>query len=370
MHADPDETLESTLKSCPQCGGAFTEADQKLSAEYDKIEMPPIRPKVTRVHLYSCTCKSCGVTYKAPAPQGFEEGSPFGRSVEGLMTYLRYNHHISYKRLSEIFTHLFDLSVSQGGIANIFKRLNTRFDPIIQTILTRIRSSRVVCSDETSARVNRKNQWEWVFQNDEVSLHVIRPSRGAQVVRDVMGEHRRVYWISDLYSAQKGHAETWQICLAHQLRDCQAGIDEGDTIFSWRLKQLFLRAVVLAKRRPDIKPETSKAYRRQFKKRLDDILTSTPETKTGARLKKRYLKHGDSLVTFLEDPSIEPTNHSSERALRPSVIFRKVTNGFRSSWGSDFFSAVRSIIDTAQRQGLNPYQAIQKALEPAPFLSG
>lgn len=372
LHAEHevDETIESKLKNCQQCGGFLEEDDQKLVAEYDKIEIPPVRPKITRVRLYACTCKACGITHKAPAPQGFEEGSPFGTSVEGMVTYLRYGHHISYKRLSEMLSHLFNLSISQGAIANIFKRLNVRFDPITQAILMRIRSSRIVCSDETGARVGGKNHWQWVFQNDDVSLHVIRPNRSAQVVKDIMGDHRPAYWLSDLYGAQKGHADKWQICLAHQLRDCQAGIDAGDTMFCWRLKRLFLKAVVLGKRRADIKPETAKAYRRQLEKTLDDILTSTPETKTGVRLKKRYLKHRDALFTFFEDPSLEPTNNSSERGLRPSVIFRKVTNGFRSPWGSDFFSAVRSIIDTAQRQGLNPYQAIQKALSPAPFLSG
>jgi len=70
------------------------------------------------------------------------------------------------------------------------------------------------------------------------------------------------------------------------------------------------------------------------------------------------------LFTFFEDPSIKPTNNSSEQALRPSVIFRKVTNGFRSDWGSEFFSAVRSLIGTGQRQGLNPYESLQQALTP------
>ena len=109
------------------------------------------------------------------------------------MTYMRYGHHVSYKRLNEMFDHVFGLKISQGGIANIFKRLNMRVDPHIQTILGRIQSSRIIYSDETSARVNGKNQWEWVFQNDEVALHVIRPSRGAQAVRDVMGSHRPSY---------------------------------------------------------------------------------------------------------------------------------------------------------------------------------
>ncbi len=362
LHPDPDETLELRLKNCQQCGGTLGEEDHQLNTEYDKIEIPPIRPKVTRVRLYACTCKTCGVTYKAPAPQGFEEGSPFGSSIEGLMTYMRYTHHIGYKRLNEMFAHVFGLSISQGAIANMFKRLNTRLDPHIQSILKRIQSARLVCSDETSARKMGKNEWEWVFQNDEIVLHVIRPSRGAQVVKEIMGEHRPVYWISDLYSAQKGHAEKWQICLAHQLRDCQGGIDGGDQTFSWRMKRLFLRAIVLSKRRPHLKTETCKAYRRKLEQDLDQILNLKPSTKTGERLQKRYLKHRDSLFTFFEDPSIEPTNNSSERQLRPSVVFRKVTNGFRSDWGSEFFSVVRSLVGTAQRQGLNPYQAIEKAL--------
>jgi len=155
--------------------------------------------------------------------------------------------------------------------------------------------------------------------------------------------------------------------LAHQLRDCQGGIDGGDTVFSWRMKRLFLRAIVLSKRRSWLKENTLKAYRRQLEKDLDTILALTPPTKTGERLQKRYLKNRDHLFTFFDDPSLEPTNNSSERALRPSVIFRKVTNGFRSDWGRDFFSVVRSIIGTGSRQGLNPYQSIQKALSPTPL---
>lgn len=127
------------------------------------------------------------------------------------------------------------------------------------------------------------------------------------------------------------------------------------------MKRLFLRAIILSKRQPRLKEETCKAYKRKLEKDLGHILTLIPKAKTGEQLKKRYIKNREHLFTFLEDASLEPTNNSSERALRPSVIFRKVTNGFRSDWGSPFYSAVRSIIGTGQRQGLNPYQSIQKS---------
>jgi ribosomal protein L34 len=46
-----------------------------------------------------------------------------------------------------------------------------------------------------------------------------------------------------------------------------------------------------------------------------------------------------------------PTNNESERALRPSVIHRKVTHGFRSEWGAKAYAALQSVIATAKLKG-------------------
>ena len=40
----------------------------------------------------------------------------------------------------------------------------------------------------------------------------------------------------------------------------------------------------------------------------------------------------------------------------------KVTGGFRSNWGADLFAAVRSVVGTAARHGIDAYQAIQTIL--------
>lgn len=61
---------------------------------------------------------------------------------------------------------------------------------------------------------------------------------------------------------------------------------------------------------------------------------------------------------------VPPTNNSSEQAIRMSTIFRKVTNGFRSDWGKDFFANVRSIVNTGKRQGLSTFQSIKNVLSP------
>jgi transposase len=365
LHPDPDQVIMAQAKTCPHCGGAVQGHAQHLHAVYDKIELPPIKPVVTRVEQHAGQCPHCGQSYVAPVPVGMEPGTPFGASIEGLATYLRYTHAISYARLAALFTQVCRVPLSEGALANLFQRVNTRLDDRVAEILTRLRSSRMICSDETSARVNGRTQWEWVFQNAEVCVHVIRPSRGAGVIQEVLGDHRPTIWVSDLYSAQRHHpAEDWQVCLAHQLRDCQFALEAGDAIFAPRMKAVLLRAFAIHQRRDTLTASTLYQYRCDLQRRLDRCFASQPTNPHGRRLQKRYTKIRDHLFLFLEDVSIPPTNNSSEQAIRMSTVFRKVTNGFRSQWGRDLFAAVRSVVNTGKRQGLSAYQAIQKALSP------
>lgn len=145
---------------------------------------------MTRIEQYGGHCERCQQTFVARVPVGMEPGSPFGQSVESLATYLRYNHAISYQRLSQILAQVFGLAISEGGIANLFERVKSRLEGQVQAILERLQQSRLICSDETSARVNGQTQWEWVFQNQDLCLHVIRPSRGTQVITEVLQAHR------------------------------------------------------------------------------------------------------------------------------------------------------------------------------------
>jgi transposase len=365
LSENPDQVLEAKLKSCKKCGLELSESIQKLVQKYDKIDIPPIRPVVTQVKLYGCTCPDCGEIQVAPAAAGFEPGSPYQDGVVALVTALRYEHAIGYERLSRTMAEIFNLPISEGALSNIWMSVGQRLEPTIAEIERRLRSSRLVCSDETGTRVKGKTQWEWVFQNEQVCLHVIRPSRGGDVIEEVMEGNRPEVWVSDLFSAQKKHpAENWQVCLAHQLRDCQYGIDAGDKVFSAPMKQLVLRACALHRRWEKLSASTQYQYRRDIDRRLERLLSLSPTNKDGIRLQKRYRKLRDNLFLFLGDTTIPPTNNGSEQAIRMSTIFRKVTNGFRSDWGRDLFADIRSIVNTGKRQGLSAFQAISAALTP------
>ena len=213
LHPTPDHVIIAQAKICPYCGHGVLAAEPSLQAVYDKIELPPVTPIVTRVEQYGGPCAGCGRLYVAPVPVGMEPGSPFGASVQRLATYLRYTHAISDERLSALLAQVFGLRISEGGLANLFQSVNVRLDDRITEILTRLRSRRLICSDETSARVNGQQPWAWVFQNTEVCIHVIRPSRGQGVIQEVLSMHRPTIWVSDLSSAQQNHpAEPGHVC--------------------------------------------------------------------------------------------------------------------------------------------------------------
>ena len=68
-------------------------------------------------------------------------------------------------------------------------------------------------------------------------------------------------------------------------------------------------------------------------------------------LQTRYQVHRRGLLTFLHHPEVPPTNNASERSLRPSVVHRKVTGGFRSEAFAHGYAALRTVADTARKRG-------------------
>src|SRR6185369_16320552 len=90
-----------------------------------------------------------------------------------------------------------------------------------------------------------------------------------------------------------------------------------------------------------------------------------PKT-AAARLQHRYRTHRDSLYVFLHRDDVEPTNNSSERDRRPSVIHRKVIGGFCSTWGAEASAIRTSILATARKPGQNLLDALRSIAGPSP----
>ncbi|WP_227323895.1 IS66 family transposase [Acidisoma silvae] len=362
LEPNPDRTVDRLLDTCPHCATTWPTEPQMPQQVYDRIELPPVRPDVTRVRLFGGRCSCCGERAVASAPPGLEPGSPFGKSIEAVAIYLHYSQAIGIERLRLVFGELFGLSISEGAICNILARAQAPLDVAASAIATLVTAADVVASDETSVRVMKKTCWEWVFVTAACVLHIIRPSRGARVVRELFGQMRPRVWISDSLASQRGHAELWQVCLAHLLRDAQYSIDCGDDGFAAAFKRLLLRAIAIGRRRDRLRDTTLVQYHADLDRRLDRVLSLPRHGDAAEKLRRRIARDREHLFVFVTDRDVAATNNACERALRPSVIFRKVTNGFRSEWGAQTYAAFRSVVSTAKLNNRSVLDDLRRVL--------
>ncbi|MGH6799366.1 MAG: IS66 family transposase, partial [Roseiarcus sp.] len=213
--------------------------------------------------------------------------------------------------------------------------------------------------------VMKKTCWEWVFVTAACVPHIIRPSRGAGVARALFGEVRPRVRISDSPGSQRGHANIWQVRLAHLPRDAQYAIDRGDDAFSVAFKRLLLRAIAIGRRREALQDTTLRQYRADLDRRLDRVLARPRRAEAAEKLRRRIARDREHLFVFITDRDVPATNNVSERALRPSVIFRKVTNGFRSEWGAQTYAAFRSVVSTAKTNNRSVLADLRRVLAAA-----
>ena len=368
LHPKPTRRSDVLADRCSHCHADVTGVFQVAVQAYDRIEIPEITPDVTRVTLHGGVCPCCHARFKAAPPAGLEPGSPFGPNLRAFILYLRFGQAIPFERLERLMHDLFGLDVSEGALANMMEDSAPSFEAQMNRIKQRLLSGTAIASDETSARVGKKTFWTWVFHHADSACFVIRPSRGKTVVTEFLGDIRPEFWISDRLGAQMGWAKTdHQVCLAHLLRDVQYAIDAGDNAFAPGMKSLLKRAIRIGRHRQTLADATLATYHARLQTSLDALLKVLPATEPGQKLQRIIKRFRQNLFVFITNRDIPPTNNGSEQALRPCVVFRKVTNCFRSRWGAHLYANVRSVIETARRRGVGIINAIRLTLSGSPL---
>jgi transposase len=368
LHPQPTRTLEMKASSCQHCGAQVSDTSQKLCEAYDHIELPPIQPVVTRVHLFGGTCPCCAKRFKAAAPADMASGSPFGVNLRAMVMHLRFTQGIGFERLARALHDLFGLTISEGALINILGAAVEAFAQQTSRIRARLLCGSTLESDETSLRVGKSNFWLWVIHHQDSAMFLVDPTRAKRVLGEFLGDHRPDFWISDRYGGQKGWASRGhQFCLAHLIRDGQYAVEAGDDCFAPGLVQLLKRACRIGRKRDQLTDRQLARLSKRLIKALSDHLLEEPTHTAGIKLKAVIRKIRRNLFVFVTNRDLSATNNASERALRPCVTFRKITNGFRSVWGAKFYADFRSVIETARRRALDPLQAIILTLKNTPL---
>ena len=203
-------------------------------------------------------------------------------------------------------------------------------------------------------------------------MHQPDYSRGARVVEETMGGHEPEVWISDRYSAQQKHGAAHQTCLAHLARDTAFALEHGSDDLPLRFKLWFGKAFDLAADIANFAASTIASKKRALERQLADILGAATQCDLARQLQAKIGRAQDQLLTFCDYPGdVDATNNGSERKLRPCVIQRKVTNGYRAMWAAQAEADVRTTVDTARTQGRkslpdNPRYSGLKPQKPSP----
>jgi len=370
LHLHPSRRCDVAASLCQHCQTDVSGVEQTAVHTYDRIELPEIKPDVIRVTLLGGMCPCCDKPFKATPPAGLEPGSPFGPNLRAFAIYLRVTHAISFERLVRLFSDLLGVEISEGALVKMLADSQEAFAKQTSRIRATLLAGTILASDETSARVGKRNWWTWVFHHGDACCFVTHRNRSKVVVSEFLGDCRPDFWISDRFGSQMGWAKRdHQFCLAHLIRDAKYAIDAGDTTFAPRFHELLQRACGIAGRRPNLADSTLRNYARKLDADLDALLRIKPSHAEGKKFQATIKACRQHLFVFMKNRAIPPTNNGSEQAIRPCVTFRKVTNCFRSEWGAKLYANIRSVLETARRRTIGALQAVRLTLDDKPLLN-
>ncbi len=247
---------------------------------------------------------------------------------------------------------------------NMFIRSHAGFKIEAEKAKAVLRQAKVVASDETGVRIEGTNSYHWVFHCKDASVHHPDHSRAARVVEETMNGHTPSVWISDHYSAQQRHGAVHQTCLAHLARDTAFALEHGSDDLPLRFKLWFGRAFDLAAVIANFAASTIASKKRGLEQQLSVLLAAATGCDLARQLQAKIGRARDQLLVFCDYPGeVEATNNGSERKLRPCVIQRKVTNGYRAMWAAQAEADALTTVDTARLKGANPFNPRHSGLK-------
>lgn len=364
MSETPDETIALVPNFCSQCGQDLKDFSFELLTKRQVTDIPPIVPIITEYQCFKTTC-NCGEVQCGLFPQGVKAPTQYGVNVQSVAIYQSYYQFTPFERLQDFFKKVCNLKISKGTIENIIRRTAVKATPIYETIKEYIQTSSYVGADETSFKCNGTKQWFWVWQNSRLTYLVAADTRSKSVIEEefpdglpdtIVGSDRLA---AQLSTTSKGK----QICLAHLLRDCNYLIESEKSEWVSQFKILLQDAIVLKQLAPSYskKDEKTSEIEQKLNKLLEivqlDVLLKEPQKyKKTITFFKGMIHLQAALFTFLYHKDVPFHNNGSERAFRMVKVKAKISGQFKSLQNE--FAILRSVIDTAIKNGQSVYNAI------------
>jgi len=359
-----DAEVDVPLGCCPDCGG---DVDEHGTDEQYVVDIPPVKPHVTKYVNHHGHCKRCGrrVDSRHPDQISTAKGAAavvLGPQVLAVGLDLKERVGVPYRKVVSVLELCFHFKVSAGALARAVQRGAKHFKPTYQALIAYLRRRAVVHADETGWYIATatKKAWLWVFATPEgVTIYAIRLSRGGDVPSAILGEAFDGTLVVDGWSVYPSLGCPLAQCNAHLLRRCAEMLEaqRGEAaLFPQQVKDLLKQAIDLGRARElTIEVWGERFWQRavrNMEQQFAKLLAPAQSDPNNRRLRKHLRAHQNEVLVFLHNPAIAPTNGLAEREIRPAVIMRKVSAGNRTEAGAHAHEILASITRTAERGGV------------------
>jgi len=361
MTETPDEIITYTPDFCGKCGSDIQALHSEFIGKRQVIDIPVVQPFYVEHQVYKKIC-SCGHQTCGSYPNNVNAPISYGANTESLIGYFFARQYVPFNRMKEMLNDAFGLSISEGGIHELLNRLAQKAAPAYQIIKEKIASSKVVGSDETGCKINGVKSWMWTWQNDSITFIAPSFNRGFATIQSnfEFGFSNAVL----VHDCWKSHfqttAENHQICIAHLLRELNYFIEVHKDPWAINFRQLLIDSLNIKYKMTQDDYYKNHPPKEDILKRFGTLLSQTinEKTKDIHTFFKRITKYKDFLFNFLHYPNVPADNNGSERAIRNIKVKQKISGQFKSFEGAMNFAVLRSITDTAIKNGQNVLNAL------------
>jgi transposase len=363
---------------CRRCGTTLRGSDPE-PLRHQVWELPDIKPIVTEYQRHRLDCPACGASTCGELPVGVPHGQAGPRLV-ALTALLMGCFKQSKRRVALFLEQVLGQPCSPGWVVKLQNVATAGLTPSYNELAAKLPAESVLGIDESPTKEARLKSWLWVFVASTYTVFALRSTRAATVLQQLLTDafegvvncdRAKMYW-------QVGRPQ-W--CWAHLKRDFQALVDHPDQQVKRLGRDLMRPTRELFRHWARYRDGT--LTRRGFERLMQPVRQETDglllrgafsgNAKLTGMCQPLY-DHRDWLWTFLDVQGVEPTNNASERALRPAVIWRKLSFGTQSAAGSRFVETILTIVETCHRQSHNSFAYLTAAIQahfagqPAPSL--
>lgn len=356
----PDVIIDHKPSFCKCCGKDISDHTTDLIMRRQMVEIPLILPQYTEHKIYRTMC-ACGHQTESSFPEGVNSPISYGPNVEATIAYMHTRQYIPLERMSEYFSDVCNMPISQGTICDILERFAQKATPAYNLIAKAVETSSVVGSDETGAKVNGKSAWFWTWQNKISTFIAFSRNRGTATINaNFSNGFKNAVLVHDCWKSHfETKAITHQICIAHLLRELKFFEERYQSAWAASFNQLLHDALELKKNLTQSHYYYPIHQRTEIKDRLTVLLQASipEEMKEVFTFHKRMIKYKDYIFTFLHHFEVPPDNNASERAIRNIKVKQKVSGQFKTERGAQIYAIIRSVTDTCLKNSQNVLSA-------------